>query len=282
LEERCDAVFLGLPHKTAMQAAARFLDAGKRVIDLSADFRLREAETYEQWYGVEHEERAWLANAVYGLPEIYREEVRSAQLVANPGCYPTSAILPLAPLLRERLLKLDSIIVDSLSGVSGAGRKVHTMYLYGEVAESVSAYGLPRHRHTPEIEQELSAAAGEPVTITFTPHLLPATRGILTTIYALPCVPLSAAQLRDALAKAYLAEPFVRICPAGRLPETRHVRGSNFCDIGLEVDERTGRLILVSALDNLVKGASGQAIQNFNLMHGLPETLALATAGLAV
>lgn len=282
LEERCDTVFLALPHKTAMRAAVRFLAAGKRVIDLSADFRLRDAETYEAWYGAAHEARSWLARAVYGLPERYRNAIKGAQLVANPGCYPTSAILPLAPLLSEGLLVPESIIVDALSGVSGAGRKLEAQYLYGEAAESVKAYGVPRHRHTPEIEQELSAAAGVPVTITFTPHLLPMTRGMLSTIYAQPRLPLSASQFREVLGKAYGEEPFVRLCAAGRLPEARHVRGSNFCDIGVEVDSRTGRLILISALDNLMKGASGQAIQNFNLMHGLAETLALRTPGLAL
>lgn len=282
LEARCDTVFLALPHKTAMQAAVRFLDAGKRVIDLSADFRLHDVDTYETWYGVAHEARAWVDRAVYGLPELHRDAIRGAQLVASPGCYPTSSILPLAPLLREQLLELDSIIIDSLSGVSGAGRKVDAMYLYGELAESVKAYGVPRHRHTPEIEQELSAAAGEPVTITFTPHLMPMSRGMLSTIYARPRLPFTAAQFREVLSKAYEGEPFVRLCREGTLPETRHVRASNFCDLGLDIDERTGRLILFSALDNLVKGASGQAIQNFNIMHAFPETTALHGAGLAV
>lgn len=275
LIDRAEFFFCAVPHKTAMDIVPQLLAAGKKVVDLSADFRLHDAAVYEAWYQP-HSSPQFLAEAAYGLPELYRDSVRKARLTANPGCYPTSAILPLTPLLRAGLIDPSTVIIDSKSGTSGSGRSANVGSLYCEVADGFRAYKVGGvHRHTPEIEQELSLAAGKPVTVTFTPHLLPISRGILSTIYATLTPAGREADLHAVLNKAYDAEPFVRVLPAGTVPATQYVRGSNCCDIGIEVDKRTGRVIVLSAIDNIVKGASGQAIQNMNLMNGFDETTGL-------
>lgn len=262
--------FLALPHGLASGFAAPLFEARRRVVDLSADFRLRDAATYREFYGESHGAEHLLPHAVYGLPEIHREEIRNARLVASAGCYPTSVLLPLVPLLKGGLIEPDDISVSSASGVSGAGRKAETSLLYGECNESLRAYGLPKHRHLSEIEQELSLAAGMPVITTFVPHLAPMTRGIHTTIFARLASGVTAETILPALDSAYAAEPFVRV--SANLPDTKNVNGTNFCDISARYDARANRLILLSAEDNLVKGAAGQAVQNFNLMAGLGET----------
>ncbi|OGU24533.1 MAG: N-acetyl-gamma-glutamyl-phosphate reductase, partial [Geobacteraceae bacterium GWF2_54_21] len=262
-------------HKAAMEVVPTFLKLGRKVIDLSADYRLSDPAVYGQWYEP-HLNPANLKKAVYGLPEIRRAKIRGAKLVANPGCYPTSIILGLAPLLKQGLIHPHSIISDSASGVTGAGRSAKVDSLYCEVNEGYKAYGVGGvHRHTPEIEQELSLLAGEPLKVTFTPHLVPMDRGILSTIYAAPLKEMTSADLVRLYAEFYAGEPFVRVLPQGSLPSTAFVRGSNFCDIAPLVDARTGRIIIVSAIDNLVKGASGQAVQNMNLVCGFPETTGL-------
>lgn len=273
--EKADLVFTALPHKAAMEVVPTFLKLGKRVIDLSADYRFSDASVYEQWYEP-HMNPELLEKAVYGLPEVRRAKIKGAKLVGNPGCYPTSVILGLMPLLKNGLVDHTTIVADSKSGVSGAGRSAKVENLFCEVNEGFKAYGVGGvHRHIPEIEQELSLAAGEPVTISFTPHLVPMDRGILSTMYARLSASASADDLVELYADFYNGEPFVRILSAGSFPSTAHVRGSNFCDIGIAVDSRAGRVIVVSAIDNLVKGAAGQAVQNMNIVCGLPETLAL-------
>lgn len=275
LAEKADLVFTALPHQAAMRVVPAFLDAGLKVIDLSADYRLRDADVYAQWYEP-HTTPDLLAEAVYGLPECYRAAIRPARLVANPGCYPTSVILALSPLLQAGLLEKDGIIVDAKSGTSGAGRSAKVDSLYCEVNESFKAYGVGGvHRHIPEIEQELSIQANGNVCLTFTPHLVPMDRGILSTIYAAPRTGVSAQELQQCLESYYVQEPFVRVLPPGQLPATGFVKGSNCCDIAVTIDKRSGRVIVVSAIDNLVKGASGQAVQNMNLLLGLPETTGL-------
>ncbi len=283
LAKHCDLVFLALPHGVAAEFAVPLNNAGVRVIDLSADFRLKSAETYKEFYAHEHPAPALLAKSVYGLPEIYRDQIKDALLVASPGCYPTSIIMPLAPLLRAKLIQPESIIANSLSGVSGAGRKAELDYLFVECNESVRPYGVPKHRHLSEIEQELSFAAGEAVKIQFTPHLIPVNRGILTTIYAAPTKHFSNADELDALATqieetyraAYAHEPFVRLLEGKSLPDTKNVVGTNMIEFAWRLDPRTGRLIIMSAEDNIVKGASGQAVQSMNVMCGWPETAGL-------
>ena len=279
LAGRADLVFTAVPHQAAMAMVPELLAAGCKVVDLSADYRLRDAAVYGEWYEA-HQTPELLAEAVYGLPELYREQVRLARLVANPGCYPTSIALALTPLLRAGLIDPTTLIVDSKSGTSGAGRGAKVDSLYCEVNEGFKAYGLPRHRHTPEIEQTLSDVAGRSVTITFTPHLLPVNRGILSTCYATLAADVSLAQLLALYREQYAGERFVRVLPEGRLPNISQVRGSNFCDIGLAVDPRTRRVVALAAIDNLVKGAAGQALQNMNLMLGLNEGLGLAGAAL--
>lgn len=265
--------FLALPHGLAAEFAVPLHRAGKRVIDLSADFRLRDAATYQDFYNESHPAPQLLKEAVYGLPELHREEIQTAKLVGSAGCYPTTILLPLIPLLRAKLIDPAEIIVSSASGVSGAGRKAETSLLYGECNESLRAYGLPKHRHLSEIEQELTLAAGIPVLISFTPHLAPMNRGIHSTIFTKLAPGVSPESILPALEAAYANEPFVRI--SQNLPDTKNTTGTNFCDISMRFDTRTGRLILLSAEDNLVKGAAGQAVQNFNLMAGLPETTGL-------
>jgi N-acetyl-gamma-glutamyl-phosphate reductase len=272
---KADLFFLALPHGESQAAVDYFYRQGKMVIDLSADYRLRDAGVYMQWYNVPHSFPAILKQAVYGLPEIYRHKVRKALLIANPGCYPTGAILGLMPAVTKRLVDLSSLVIDSKSGTSGAGRKADISVAYCEVNEGFKAYAVGMHRHTPEIEQELSLLAGEDIMVNFTPHLLPVDRGILTTIYARLGKKISAEKIEQVYHTAYKQEPFVRILPYGTYPNIKSVRGTNWCDIGLKLNERTNTLIVVTAIDNLVKGASGQAVQNMNIMLGLDETLAL-------
>jgi N-acetyl-gamma-glutamyl-phosphate reductase len=272
---KAEFIFTALPHKAAMEVVPTFLEMGKQVVDLSADYRLRDHREYGKWYEP-HLNPDLLKKAVYGLPELKRARVAGADLVANPGCYPTSVILALAPLLKKKLIDPASIIADSKSGVTGAGRSAKVDNLYCEVNEGFKAYGVGGvHRHIPEIEQELALLAGERLTITFTPHLVPMDRGILSTIYSVPVKPVTTAGLLKLYNDFYKGEPFVRVLPEGSFPSTAFVRGSNFCDIGITVDSRTGRVIVVSAIDNLVKGASGQAVQNMNIMCGFPETMGL-------
>lgn len=278
-----DVFFLALPHGVAAEYAVPLVQAGKKVIDLSADFRLKSAEVYREFYGHPHPAPALLAQSVYGLPEVYRESIRQSRLIACPGCYPTSILLPTLPLLRAKLIRPTGIIADSLSGVSGAGRKAEIDYLFCECNESVRAYGIPKHRHLSEIEQELSAAAGVPVITQFTPHLIPVNRGIHTTLYFAPqdhfTTPDEAKALSQKVGECYRAayanEPFVRILEGSALPDTKNVVGTNVLELAWRVDPRTGRLIVLSAEDNIVKGASGQAIQNLNLICGFPETTGL-------
>ena len=269
---RADCVFSCLPHAASAAAVKELADAGRKVIDLSADYRLDDAETYSQWYGHVHPDPARLAETVYGLPELFKDRIVGAQVVANPGCYPTSAILPLAPLLARGVISPDDIIVDSKSGVSGAGRTPKLTTHFPECNESVSAYNVGRHRHTPEIEQVLRRASGREIQIVFTPHLIPMDRGILTTAYAKPVSPVSEDEILGVLRDFYAKAPFVRV--VDQLPAVKDVTHTNFCDITARVVR--GRIVLVSCLDNLIKGASGAAVQNFNLMHGFAETLALA------
>ncbi len=280
IARKADFVFLALPHVTSQEAAYRFHKLGKKVVDLSADYRLADPSLYEQWYEHCHQYPDLLKNAVYGLPELHREKIKKATLVANPGCYPTSAILGLAPLLRHGIIDTKSIVIDSKSGVSGAGRTPALAYHYPEANEGLMAYKIGTHRHTPEIEQELSLLSKESVIVSFTPHLIPMSRGILTTGYARFTGGTDAAQLHGMYENFYRREPFVRVLPPGGFPNVRDVRGSNFCDIGVYADPRTGRAVVVSAIDNLAKGASGQAIQNMNLMMGFDETEGLKFAGL--
>jgi len=273
-------IFLALPHKASMVVGADLVRRGARVLDLSADFRLKDPAAYPRWYGFEHAAPALLEEAVYGLPELHREAIAAARLVAVPGCYPTSAILGLSPLLAQGLVDPETIVIDSISGVSGAGRKPELPTHFSEANESLKAYGVAKHRHTPEIEQELSGVASREVSVTFTPHLAPLTRGILTTITARLTRRQSTADLLGVYREFSRARPFMRVLEEGRLPETKHVLHSNLCDIGLVSDARTGRVIVVSAIDNLVKGASGQAVQCFNLMAGLDERAGLWIPGL--
>ncbi|MFO1519383.1 MAG: N-acetyl-gamma-glutamyl-phosphate reductase [bacterium] len=272
--KKIQVAFLCLPHQSAMEGAWGLRERGIKVIDLSADFRLKSLKEYEQWYG-KHSRPELLKEAVYGLPELNREKIKGAKLLANPGCYPTSAALALMPLIQEKLITLDSIVVDSKSGVSGAGRSAEVGNLFSEVNEGFKAYKVGNHRHTPEIEQTLSDVAGQSIKITFTPHLVPMDRGILTTAYAKPLKKLKTADLLKIFKDFYKKEPFVRIKPEGVFPNTRDVRTTNFCDIGCHFDERAERIVVISAIDNLTKGAAGQAIQNFNLMAGFEEVTAL-------
>tara|TARA_R110000850_G_scaffold30768_8_gene85007 strand:+ start:140 stop:1198 length:1059 start_codon:yes stop_codon:yes gene_type:complete len=269
--------FLALPHGVASEYAISLLEKGIRVVDLSADFRLRSPDVYEEFYDHPHPAPALLDQAVYGLPEFYRDEIAGANLVASPGCYPTSILIPLVPLLEKGLIKPASIVVSSLSGVSGAGKKADTSLLFAEVNESLRAYGAPKHRHLSEIEQELSIASGDDVVISFVPHLMPVTAGIATTIFCAPSGDSESLseKVGEALQEKYSDSPFVRILGEGSFADTKHVVRTNFIDVGWVVDPRTGRLILSSAEDNLGKGAGSQAIQSFNIMCGLPEDCGL-------
>ena len=277
-----DLAFCGLPHGTTQKVIQRLLAAAPstKVADLSADFRLADPAAYARWYGHEHFAPELQPDAVYGLVEVYRRAIRKARLVAVPGCYPSCALLPLIPLLEAKAIDLDEIVIDAKSGVTGAGRSLREDMLFPEVAEGVHAYAVGGHRHTAELDQELSKAAGRAVTATFTPHLMPMNRGLLSTIYVRGRRGRGAEDLHDILARAYGKEPFVDVLAFGETPQTRHVRGSNRTAIGVAGGRVAGRAVIVSALDNLGKGASGQAVQAMNVMLGFPETLGLEQAAL--
>jgi N-acetyl-gamma-glutamyl-phosphate reductase len=280
LAEKADFFFTAVPHKTAMDLVPDLLAAGKRVVDLSADFRLRDVSVYEEWYQP-HSSRQLLGEAVYGLPELYRHNISGCRLVANPGCYPTSIILALAPLLKAGAIEPQTIIADSKSGTSGAGRAAQTGSLFCEVHDGFRPYKVGRaHRHTPEIEQELSILAAADVRISFTPHLLPISRGILSTIYASVAPGFDREKIDLLYRNHYRNEPFIRLLQEDSFPATQYVRGSNFCDISYKIDPVTDRIIVMSAIDNIVKGASGQAVQNMNVMFGFAETAGLTTVPL--
>jgi N-acetyl-gamma-glutamyl-phosphate reductase len=275
LAKQADVIFLALPHGVAAEFAVPLLDAGCVVIDLSADFRLKNAEIYKDFYAHDHPAPDLLKKAVYGLPEIYRDEIKKSLLIASPGCYPTSILVPTIPLLKAGLVKPAGIIADSLSGVSGAGRKAEVDYLFCECNESVRPYGVPKHRHLSEIEEQLSFAAGTKVVIQFTPHLIPVNRGILTTLYLAPEKSADAEKISACYKKAYDSEPFIRLLEGRALPDTKNIVGTNVIEFAWRLDPRTGRLIVMSAEDNLVKGASGQAVQSMNLVCDWPETAGL-------
>lgn len=280
LARESDVIFAALPHGLSMPIVKEALDLGKRVVDLGADFRLDDPEVYQEWYKGEHTVPELLQEAVYGVPELNREQIRKARVVGNPGCYPTSALLALSPLLKAKLIDTKRIIIDSKSGVSGAGRGLNLGIHYAECNESIKAYNIGKHRHIPEIEQELSKVAGEDVRISFTPHLTPMTRGILSTIYADLKEESTEDELHKLFADFYKGERFVQVLPQGELPQTKWCYGSNYCFIGITYDPRVNRVVVVSAIDNLVKGASGQAIQNMNLMFGLEENLGIDMPGI--
>ena len=283
LAKGADVVFLALPHGVAAEFAIPLIQHGCLVIDLSADFRLKSAEIYKEFYGHDHPAPDLLAKSVYGLPEIHRDKIKGALLVASPGCYPTSVLLPTIPLLRAGLVKPQGIIADSLSGVSGAGKKAETEYLFVECNESARPYGIPKHRHLSEIEEQLSLVAGESVTVQFTPHLIPVNRGILTTLYLAPVEHFNSnehalrlgEQIAECYQTAYGTEPFVRLLEGKALPDTKNVLGTNAIEIAWRLDPRTGRLIVMSAEDNILKGASGQAVQSMNITCGFPESAGL-------
>lgn len=266
-----DVLLCALPHGLTAARTSAFLAQNIKVIDLGADFRLNSADVYEEWYKIKHPASELLKDAVYGLPELYREQIRGKSLVANPGCYPTATLLALVPLLRNKLLQTNNIIIDAKSGVSGAGRGVSIGTHYAEINENFKAYGVGSHRHTPEIEQELSRAAGLPLTVNFTPHLVPMTRGMLVTIYAGLQVGVQEEALRECWLKQYEPEEFIHVLPSGTWPQTKFASGSNNAFLQLTVDQRTGNVIIVATIDNLIKGAAGQAIQNMNLVMGCPE-----------
>lgn len=279
LAAQCDVVFTSLPQGASGTVIPALYEAGCRIVDLSADFRYKDAAVYEQWYKIPHPAPQLLPNAVYGLPELHRAEIAQARLVGNPGCYPTASLLGLAPLTSAGIIDTSSIIIDAKSGVSGAGRASSLEYSFCECDEDIRAYKVAQHRHTSEIEQELSLLAKGDVVVSFTPHLIPMKRGILATIYANLVDDLPTQALLDIYNDFYKDEPFVQIYDEGNLPSTKAVAGSNRCHIGLAVDKRAHRIIVVSAIDNLVKGAAGQAVQNMNIMFGLPETTALIAPG---
>jgi len=278
--DELDCVFLALPHGTT-QAVVKQLPPSLKVVDLSADFRLKVPETYQKWYGSPHQALDAQAEAVYGLPELHREEIRNARIVANPGCYPTPCQLTLVPLLRKGMIETEDIIIDAKSGTTGAGRAPKQGTLFCEVHDGMHAYGVAAHRHAPEIEQQLSLAAGLPmdeqqgVTVAFTPHLAPMSRGIFESIYFKLKPGVTAVQAKEALQTFYVDDPFVVVVDGHQIPETRHVRGTNTVAIQVQADRLKGRAIATAVMDNLCKGASGQAVQNFNLIFGLPETMAL-------
>ncbi len=275
MADSCDVIFLALPHGLTFNQITEEILSKTVIIDLGADFRLKDKAVYEKWYGIPHTNETMLRKAVYGLCELNRNNIKSSSLIANPGCYTTCSILSLTPLLSGNFINPASLIIDAKSGISGAGRSLSRSIHYAECNESVKAYKIANHRHTPEIEQELSKAAGKEITLTFTPHLIPMNRGILTTSYAVLKGSVSAETLYAYYKDFYKDEFFVRILEPGKVPETRFVRSSNFVDIGLSIDSRTGRVIVVGAIDNLIKGAAGQAVQNMNIRFSLPETRGL-------
>jgi N-acetyl-gamma-glutamyl-phosphate reductase len=283
LAKKADFFITALPHGVSTEVIPSLLEKGKRIIDHSADFRFRDVSVYEKWYKASHPAPNFNGIAVYGLPELYRDRIKDAQLVADPGCYPTCSILGIAPALINKIISTKGIIIDAVSGVSGAGRKAELSYAFCETSENFKAYGVSNHRHTPEIEQELSLLAGEEVLISFTPHLAPMKRGMLATSYLnLTEQGLTTADVNALYQDFYKNEAFVRVLPAGQLPETKFVAGSNFIDISVTVDQRLNRLIIISALDNLGKGSASQAVQALNLMAGLKETEGLMTPGLYI
>ena len=290
--KRADAVFLALPHTKSLASVAAFLKAGKHVVDLSADYRLKNAAEYERWYNTAHTHQELLKEAVYGLPELYRQEIQKTKLVASPGCYPTAAILQLAPLIAAGLVDPRSIVIDAKSGVSGAGRSPALSYHFPEAHESLEAYKIGQHRHIPEIEQELrllgarsrrwstsSSRNDNAIHVMFTPHLVPMNRGILSTAYCRLHEPMEPVQLRTLYRDFYKGERFIRCMEGEASPNPRHVRGANFCDLNVFIDQRAGWVVTVAALDNLIKGAAGQALQAMNLMLGFPEEMGLTGAG---
>jgi N-acetyl-gamma-glutamyl-phosphate reductase len=272
---QCDLVFFATPHGVAMRMVPELMAAGVRVVDLSADFRLKNLDVWAKWYGMPHESPEWAEKAVYGLPEVVRSELHNAQLVANPGCYPTAVQLGFLPLLENRLVDSSRLIADAKSGSSGAGRQASVGMLHGEVGESFKAYGASGHRHLPEIRQGLSQAAGASVGVTFVPHLVPMIRGIEATLYAELHNLSDFDLLQELYEERYREEPFVDVMPFGSHPETRSVRGANHCRMALHRQENSNVIIITSVIDNLVKGAAGQAVQNMNVMFGLPETMGL-------
>ena len=276
----CDVIFLALPHTIGMDILPELLKSNCKVIDLSADYRLKNADTYSEWYSLTHTHPEFLSQVIYGLPELHREKIKSAQGVANPGCYPTSVILAIAPLQKTDWVDLESIVSDSKSGVSGAGRKTSITTQFSEANEGVTPYGLASHRHTPEIEQELSNLVGKPIKISFSPHLIPMSRGMLSTIYINLNHKLKDENQIEHYENFYSDELFVRVLDKGKFASTHFVSGSNFCDIGIKVDSRVNRLVITSAIDNLIKGASGQAIQNMNIMLGFGEATGLRSPGM--
>lgn len=269
--ERSDVIFASLPHGLSEPLAKKCLDKGKLLIDLGADFRLEKEEEYSQWYGLEYKQKALHAQAVYALPELYREKIKTAGIIGNPGCYPTSIALGLYPALKNRLLDLSTLVIDSKSGVTGAGRGLTQNTHYPDCNEAFAPYKIASHRHTPEIEQTLSDISGQPVRITFVPHLLPVNRGILSTIYASLSGEQTLEEVHNLYTDCYAGEKFVRVLPLGEIANLKNVKYSNYCDISLHMDKRTNRLIVASVIDNMVKGAAGQAIQNMNIRMGLPE-----------
>jgi N-acetyl-gamma-glutamyl-phosphate reductase len=277
--DSCDLIFTALPHGLSAPVVKSALAAGKKAIDMAADFRLPDANLYEQWYEKPHGAPELLAEAVYGLPELFRQEIAPAHLVANPGCYPTSALLALAPLLKGGLIECNSVIIDSKSGVSGAGRTPSVGNLFSECNEVVKPYGVGTHRHTPEISWYASVLAGSAVDVVFTPHLVPMTRGMLSTVYSKLRQPLNTDDLRRVYENFYAGESFIQVCRQGEWPQTNWVRGTNNCCLGVAVTGG-GQVITVSAIDNLVKGAAGQAVQNMNLIYGFPEMSGLDVTGL--
>lgn len=274
IAEKAEAVFTALPHKLPMAFVPDLVKQGKKVLDLSADFRFADVSQYEAFYQP-HTAKDLLKEAVYGLSEVYTDKIKHADIVGNPGCYPTSLLLPMIPLLKNKFLDVRSIIADSKSGVSGAGRSPSLTVHFCEAAESFKAYKVGNHRHTPEMEEVLSREAGDPVSITFVPHLVPMSRGMLTTAYSTLARKVSESDIRECIGEFYAGRQFIRLCQDKSVPDTRNVRGTNYCDIGFKIEARNNRLILISAIDNLVKGAAGQAVQNMNLMFGLDETRGL-------
>ena len=275
LADKADVIFTATPQGLCSSIINEDVLSKTKVIDLSADFRIKDVETYEKWYGIEHKSPEFIDEAVYGLCEINREDVKKARLIANPGCYPTCSTLSIYPMAKEGLIDMNTVIIDAKSGTSGAGRGAKTANLYCEVNESIKAYGVAAHRHTPEIEEQLSYASGEKVLINFTPHLVPMNRGILATSYATLKEKVTYDDVKKVYDKYYKDEYFVRVLEKDVCPETRWVEGSNFVDVNFKIDERTNRIIMMGAIDNIVKGAAGQAVQNMNIMFGLDENTGL-------
>ena len=272
LASKVDVIFTATPQGLCSSLVSEEILSKVKIIDLSADFRIKDVNRYEEWYGIKHQSPEFIDEAVYGLCEINREDIKKARLIANPGCYPTCSTLSIYPMAKEGLIEMNSVIIDAKSGTSGAGRGAKVNNLYCEVNENIKAYGVATHRHTPEIEEQLGYAAGEKVVLNFTPHLVPMNRGILATEYAKLTKKVTYEEVKAIYDKYYADEKFVRVLEKDQCPETKWVEGSNYVDIGFKIDERTGRIIMMGAIDNLVKGAAGQAVQNMNLLFGLPES----------